>query len=256
MKHRLSPWRITRLAAAFILVMIGNSGCFRTDSVLTLRSDGSGTLRLTYAMTESAYHQLAQGRTIALRLQQAGHAATNVMATTPPAPDPMSFCSEEIHALLAPCTNSGLVLRKLNVLTQRDWRTVQMEIAFRRLEDLARLPIFSSIAMSLRRNRAGNYLFTLEPLQLRRHGALPDVNDATREDLTLLLAGLSIIFEVTTPGAILDATTEDRRSHTARWAFLFDQDPQVLAKIDHKPLTILFQGSGLNLPEFNKPAAP
>jgi hypothetical protein len=257
MIHGPSPRRIVLLAAAaFGLVAIGAGGCFRSNSALLLQPDGSGTLRLTYAMPEAALNRMEKARAITRRLQLAGSDTTDAIAP-PPAPLPVSFREEEVRALLAPYTNSGIALRNLNVASQQDWRTVQMELAFKRLEDLARLPLFSSMAMSLRKNQAGNYIFTLEPLPSHRYGAIPNSSaEDTRENLTALLAGLSVILQVTTPGTILDANAADRMSRTARWAFLFDQDPHALSKLGRRPLTVLFQGAGLSLPEFDKPAQP
>ena len=84
---------------------------------------------------------------------------------------------------------------------------------------------------------------------LRQQDQLIQDDSILAQTLHPLMGGLSLVFRVNTPGAILETDATRRSRNRAEWVFDFDSDPRVLGTLQNRNMTVIFDGQNIDLPE-------
>ena len=248
-----------RRAAGWIgllaLVTLG-AGCLRLEPTLTLTPDGTGTLRLLYSMKEPMLGQVQSFHRLAEQLQQAEPGGGS-NAPVRELQIPCVYDETVIRQQLKPYEARGIKIKALRCDTRQGWRHVDLVLQFDTLEHVMALPCFADCAVSLKRVNGDDYRLTIQAPDLSGEQALPDLaNPATAKTLGTLLGGFSLALRIRTPQDIVTTNANRNDGREASWVFDFDKDPKALAGLNKAVLQVVFQGAGLYLKEFDRPAAP
>lgn len=248
-----SGWsRLIILAAATVCV----AGCLQVDVSLNVEPDGSGRVRLMYAMKRQALAQVQTMQALAAELERAGTPGTRPQ--TEEVEIPLIFDEAKIRQRFRDYERAGVKLQSVTVRTRQEWQAVDVRASFDKLEELVRLPFLRDCAFALKKRSDGHYHLSIQGPPLGIGGG--DVNladSASLGELAPLLAGLAVRVRVDVPGDILrtDASFSDARGAT--WEFDFDKEPRSFERFAAgapQPLQVVFSGTGLFLKEFEKPA--
>jgi hypothetical protein len=234
------------------------TGCLRVDQTLTIKPDGSGTIELKYSVAERAVTQLKAMRKLQSQLARVAGKEDKDDEVTRYA---YLFLMPREEALRRECeryADLGIEIEKLDVSTRGAWRNVNLKLVFKRIDALPKTPVFKYIGFSLVRNKYGQYVFhrVSEPDPAFNP---PNLNDpAVLKSVSPILGGFRVSIRLNTPGRILKTNAPRRSSRACVWVYDFARDPMAVAEIQRGRLVTVFDGSGLDLPEFRqvRPARP
>jgi hypothetical protein len=219
------------------------AGCVQIEQDLTLKADGSGVVRVDYAVPEAEQTLLQQAAREMLR--------QTLAVSGGPARLPQDMTDAEIRQQFAGYAKLGVKLDQLTT-ERKAGRTVRHGvISFKTLSGLARA-LLPERTLSLTRDARGNYLLAQQAgggqtLASRLAAiAADDSNPLVAE----LFKGFRATLRVTAPGRILDGNAGQAEGATAVWRFDFDRDAQAVAKLLQRPMRLNFAGQGLSLPPF------
>ena len=228
------------------------AGCLQIESTLDIEADGGGKWRLQYAMPTHIIRQMNAARDLAAELAAAGGAATN--RAVQPQNIPMIFDEAEIKARFAPLAAQEVRLSKLQVREHGGWQHVDLTVRFTRLESLLNAPFFSLCAFSF--SRAGDNTCKLVAEPPRLGGELPDLSDAeVLKRIIPFLNGTRIVCRIGVPGDIRNSNSYLSDIRRATWEWDFDKDSRVIERLDREKMIVVFDGNGVRLRDFEKPAA-
>jgi hypothetical protein len=231
--------------------VIAAAGCLNLEQEIAILPDGSGSFILHYAVSEQAIIQMQAMERLKQQL-----AAINGDAPAPTGigdlmPLFRDTSAADIHQICAPYKANGIEVVNVDVESRGRWQHVHVEGTFRSLADLAKADFFPEYGFSLFKTKEGHYAFHRAGRQLDQ---LPGPADAeTIQMLAPLMAGFSVRLKVQTPTPILKTNAPRKSRNEAEWAFDFNRDPNVLTTLQISPLTIVFDGRGLSLPEIRLP---
>lgn len=232
------------------------AGCLHLEPTLTLAPDGTGTLRLLYAMKEPMLGQVQSFHRLAEQLQQAEPGG----GTNAPVRElqiPCVYDETVIRQQLKPYEARGIKIKALRCDTRQGWRHVDLVLQFDTLEHVMALPCFADCAVALKRVNGDDYRLTIQAPDLSGDQPLPDLAEPkTSKTLGAILAGFSLAVRIRTPQEIVSTNANRNDGREAAWVFDFDKDPKALAELNKAVLQVVFQGTGLYLKEFDRPAAP
>ena len=244
-KAKMRAAGIARIISAFLLSTL--TGCLQVDQTLVLEKDGSGTLDLSYAMSEET-------------LQQWQGVARQMLGSSGPDDGspvmPFDFSDQEIRADFKEYEGDGVILRSVQSETRDGWKTRRLRIGFRSLAGVARTGFLADRNISLVKDANGNYVFTQQP---GGDGNLPPELSALAEPgaealFSDMMKGFKAAVRVKTPGRILETNAPEKEDRQAAWTFDLDRDPQALQKVQVASLRIVFEGKGLDIPAFHSAA--
>ena len=241
---------------AALCLLLGVAGCIKVGATLDLNADGSGALKIRYELVETAMARMDAARNLTRRLESSA-VNSNAVAVAATNAIPLLFDEKKIRDAVAPWADRGVRIKSLKVESQREWQTVQMDLAFPDLRSVFDLPFFRTCAIALQKTEQGDYRLSLQGPPLGREGDMPEMSDtAIQRDLMSLLAGLNVAVTVNTPSPIVATTASRPGTRSASWTFDLERDGQALQKLNRQPLTVTFSGIGMNLPEFTHRASP
>ena len=242
----------TLLKTAVIAVILFTcASCITLDTELSLNKDGSGTLSMEYAITESSVAQikgmLALERDLALAAGDPAptHDENDLIRMM------MNPVDTRINDHLKSYSKHGVTLEKIEFRSRESSMQIETILAFNSLEDLSKTDIFQQFGFSLGIDKEGNYVLQRSPHN-RAAESFDPLDSEEAKTLVSLLGGMHITLKIITPGRVLKTTADDRRSFSAEWRFDFDRDPNILANIQKQYFLVVFEGEGVDLP----PIAP
>lgn len=222
------------------------AGCIHVEEILRIEKDGSGVIDLTYGMSEENAARM-QGLAQGMMADAEGGANTASM--------PFGFTEEEIRKDFKAYEPSGVVLKTVTTESREGWKYRRMVIQFPSLRALAETGFLSDRNLTVSRNADGNYVFCQLSDTNSRPAELAGNGDAqTEAALKEVMKGFRAVIRIETPGRILETTTADKTERSATWTFDFDQDPKALDRIQASTLKIVFEGKGVEIPEFRNEA--
>ena len=127
------------------------AGCIKVDQTLILDKDGSGTVDLTYGMSEES---ISQGRDIARNMFD----SSNPGSSSPIMP--FDFSDEDVRSDFKEFERDGVVLKSLKTEARDGWKFRRMVIGFKSLAGLAKAGFLADRNISLAKDPRGNYVFT------------------------------------------------------------------------------------------------
>ena len=232
------------LALAVALAL--TAGCLQVEQTLTLNSDGSGTLDLTYGMSEQALGEMAAMTNLVAEMDKATGQKPGSPADLR---NPFVFDEQAIRQKAAQYQKQGIKLVRLGVGPRGNWKFASMTVAFDNLAALTKTGLLPNSALTLKRQKNGNYILFQKLLS---PGSSVNLRDpATQKDLGIMLTGLRLVLRVNTPGRVLNANTAIRGENTALWDADVDKTPELLQKFVQEGAVVTFDGTGLDLPEIS-----
>lgn len=238
-------------------VLLLAAGCIRVEQKLALNPDGSGTFEVTYTVPDETTQRIKSMLKLADELAAAGGGEVE------PIPEDdftrLVFDPQEdaIRRRIESYAPLGIQLNELEVDARNARRLVKIMIGFSNIADVAKADFFPSYGFSIAKNKAGQYVLytrpiTREPLDKSWAEAEQDAYKL----MSPLLNGFHYELRIQTPGRIINTNADQREPYTARWLYAFDANPQALADLQRKQMTIVFDNTGLVYPEFRQPDAP
>ena len=227
------------------------AGCLQIDSTLDVEADGSGKWRIQYAMPSHIIRQMNSARSLGAELAAAGGAVTN--RPVDPLEIPLIFEEAAIKARFAPLAARGIRLTKLQVRERGGWQRVDMAVSFSRLEALLNEPFFSGCSFTCSRIGETTCKWVAEPP--RFGGNLPDFTDpGVLKKVVPFLNGMRIVWRIGVPGDIRNSNSYMSDLRRATWEWDFDKDSRVIERLDREKMIVVFDGRGVRIRDFDKPA--
>lgn len=249
----LGSW-IGVLAAVLAL-----AGCIKVDQTLTIEPDGSGTLDMTYGLSEQTLGQLEAMEQMAADMKQQG---ADVESGSP-----LDFDEAKIRKEFAEKGVEGVELLDVSSETRDGWKYMRVKMAFDDLDSLNETELFEDSGFALAKNAQGNYVLTQKlgsgdtgmpgAQGQGEPGQSPAEDEKMMQAMTAMMAGLRIALTVNAPGEIIESNAMQVEGKRASWVFDIDEDPQVLSKLQgQEEMRVVFAGKGLDLsPVSSDPAA-
>jgi hypothetical protein len=242
-KAKMGAARIACISGAFLISTL--AGCIQVDQTLVLEKDGSGTIHLTYSMSEES---ISQWRGVARNMldSASSNSSSPVM--------PFDFSDEDVRNDFKEYERDGVALQSVKTETRDGWKIRRMVIRFQSLSGLARAGFLADRNISLVKDPRGNYVFTQ---QAGREDHLPPelaalTGISANSLFSDMMKGFKAVIRVIPPGRILETNASETKNQTAAWTYDLDRDPDALQKAQNASLRIVFDGKGLNIPTFRR----
>lgn len=224
-----------------VLVGLGSTGCLRVEQTLALKADGSGTLAMRYGMSLA---DLAEMEAME-RSQLAESGETNA-----PAASPFSFDEALVRQDFESYRALGVTLDDLRTEVVEGWKYLRIKVSFASLAALGQTELIADRRLALHRLPDGRYEFS----QSFAEGLEAGPTEGLQELMADMLKGFRAVLRVEVPGSVVSANADQREAQAAVWTFDVDQDAQALERMRKAALSVVFEGAGLNLPDYASPA--
>lgn len=243
-----------------ILLLVLTAGCIEVEETITLNSDGSGLLELSYGMKEEQIQKMEQAAAEAEKAQAAAKAEAaaeagidgeaEVESTEEPSASPLDFDEETIRQQFKEVEVDGVKLESVHTESREGMKFVQLKIRFPSLAGLVQTPLMSERHLSLAATAEGNYLFKLSAGEAEGQN-LPEATDPdTERMLQSLMQGFRVVVNVRPPGKVLKSNASRQGEREATWEFDISKDPQAVSRVSRLDMWVTFDGQGLELKQF------
>lgn len=234
------------IAGAFLASTL--TGCVKVDQTLILEEDGSGTVDLTYGMSEES---ISEWQDVARNMLDSSSADSSSPVM------PFDFSDEDVRNDFKEFEHDGVTLRSLKTEARDGWKFRRMVIDFKNLAALAKAGFLGDRDISLMKDPQGNYIFTQ---QVGREGNLPPelaafTGISANSLFSGMMQGFKAMIRVKTPGRIIETNAPEKSERQAEWMFDLERDPEALQKVQEASLRIVFEGKGLDIPAFRSTPA-
>ena len=241
--------RTTTLALLLAGLTVG-SGCLKMEADLLLRKDATGKFSVEWWIRDNVTDQVQA----VLRLQKQ---LAMLQSTNAPAIDNEGIMmqvlmpdQERLTKLIEPYTKYGVRVDHLRVDARDAQRHVTIRLLFDDLEKLAKADIFKRYGFNLSQRTNGDYQFSRTAVAPLDPKSIPPMKPADRrQSLAPVLNGMSVVFNLFTPGRIKASNASSFQTYRAQWAFRFEDDPNVLLTMQNQDMQVLFDGLDSRLPE-------
>jgi hypothetical protein len=234
-----------------IAIALVFAGCVKVDQTLTFDKNGKGTLEMRYGMAEQTIAQLEAMEQMAASMGQTPDEATGDNM-------PFDFDEARIREEFEAERPEGVELVSLSSETVNGWRYVNMRLSFETLSALSQTELFSDAELSLTKNADGNYVLVQTTGSDDRMPSGPadpsnPAASAMMEQMAGMFAGMRIVTTVVAPTDVIESNATERNGRQASWVFDVDEDPSALTKLQGTNLRLVFDGKGVEIPEFGAP---
>ena len=233
--------------------LLAGPGCIKIDATLTLARDGSGTLRAVYAMPGFLIKQMDLTRQWTRALEAAEGSPDSVPLQ--PLEIPMVFDEPVLNGKFAAMAPDGVSLVSLKTRDQGGWKYVDFTVKFTRLQALFSQPCFRDCAVSLERAADESVKLSIVPPPCGGSSGTGDLGaPEALVKLTPFLNGLRVVVRIDCPGDIRNSTSLVSDQRRATWEWDFDKDIRVLDRLSREKMAVVFDGTAVRMPAFEKPA--
>ena len=237
---------IARIAGVILAATL--TGCFKVDQTLILEKDGSGTIDLTFSMSEES---ISQWHDVARNMLD----SSNPDNSSPVMP--FDFSDDDVRNDFKEFERDGVVLQSLKTETRGGWKHRRMVVGFKSLAGLSKAGFLADRNISLAKDAQGNYVFIQ---QAGPEGNLPPelaalTGTSANSLFSGMMEGFKAVIRVKTPGRILETNAPEKSERQAGWVFDLERDPEALQKVQEASLRIVFEGKGLDIPTFRTASA-
>jgi len=238
-----------RFAAVAALGLLLTGGCLRIEQHLVLQPDSTGTISLTYGMTEKNLMELEILRTLGSNETEMGRPTRqrDPFRTTFP------FSEAALRDRLADCAEHGVTIEKIQTETHGIWRYMLLNLRFENLADLRKTQFFQPYTFALGRDDDDTWRLTFNAV------AGPVELPADTEELSAVAAaraltsGFRVDLRTTVPGKILSANATQIKERTAIWHFDSDEDPNAIQQASRFVFGLTFDGTDARLVPCGEP---
>jgi hypothetical protein len=221
------------------MLLLAVTGCIRVEQTIILNEDGSGTVKLAYAVTEQNAAML-----------EAAMQNSEGAGAMPQSGSIMGFTEETVRMQFKELEPYGVTLKEVNSETRDGWQHLEMAAAFESLKGLAQTPLLSDRAVSLTKTRNGNYKFRQkagdeQPSMAAGAADNPQMQQAIQE----MMKGFRVQIRIQTPGEIIKSSAPEAAEREAIWTFDLEKDADAVQQVEKLDMWVIFEGKGLDLPE-------
>lgn len=242
--------------------MLAFPGCLKLEQVLTIGKDGSGTLDLSYSVTEQAATQIAQMLQFKEKIDKiTGDADTEKALDGYYTKLFMTPTEEAFKREFKKYEKNGVTLNTIMVSAKEGKRSVKLKASFRSLAELQKADFFPQYGFSVKKLNDDSCFFFRDRMNRDDQTAPMLSDDQQMRVVQPFLSGFNVALRVVTPGKILKSNSASKALYTASWNFDLDTDADALLHLQNQQFKIIFDGKGMNLPNVdtavstNRPAA-
>ncbi|MEI6516622.1 MAG: hypothetical protein WCO77_11640 [bacterium] len=238
---------------SLLAVLLGGSSCIKIDATVSLKRDGSGTMRAMYAMPTSILKQMERTRQWVRVLDRAG----GVTASPSKARRDFSLLFDEtaLKAEFKAMEPDGVMIepQSLRLREHGGWEYVDFSVRFTRLESLVKQPFFKDCGVRLTHSGESSckLVVTLPPV---RDGA--DLTGGTDNavKLTPFLNGMRVVVRIDCPGELRTSNSLISDRYRATWEWDYGKDVQILERLANEKMIAVFDASQVRINDFEKRA--
>ncbi len=221
-----------------LAALAGLTGCIKMEQDITLNKDGSGSFKLMYAMSEQTINQMKA------MAQMGAEEGVEVESN-----DDFEFDEKKVRAKFEELKDRGITLKNVKSETRDGWKYMHVDCDFQDLAKLGEAEVMGDSPFSISKNAEGNYV-----IASKMGGGDMGMEDADAEQMKAMLpmlAGMRVALKVTTPTRIISTTAPTKTDNSAQWIFDADTDPESILKMGQTKMEIVFDGTGVTIPEVN-----
>jgi hypothetical protein len=225
-----------------LLVLVGvalcSASCIRVEQTLTLKADGSGTFDLRYGMSQEDIAEMAR------MAQQAAEMPGAEPGAVPSSP--FDFEEDSVRKDFEEYRASGVTLEKITTEVVDGWKYLNLSIRFATLKGLAETEFVSDRGLSLTRRPDGRYEFRQAAPPQEEGPDLGAVGDMMNE----IMKGFHATVRVVAPAPVVESNADRTEDRAVTWEFDLERDAKALERARKMDLRVVFEGQGLEIPEF------
>lgn len=230
------------------------AGCVKIDSTLDISPDGGGVWRVVYAMPSHIIRQIETTRGMVSELDRAGKGVKSGVASRL-AELPYLFDESAIRNRCKLLESQGIILSKLQTRSHGGWSYVDLSVKFTRLENLLNQPFFGECGVALSGSGSGTYRLVVSLPDMGPASDLPSFEDpAVSERVTPFMNGMRVVARIGVPGEIRNSNSAISDARRGTWEWDFDKDSRALAGLSQAKMILVFDGAGVRLRDFSRPA--
>lgn len=243
----------TRLPALLMLAgLLVLPGCMKVKMDTAIDKDGSGTMSMSFAMSESVAEAMKE-------LEELGP----MPGMDQEGPKLSDFEKDKMEKA---CKKHGVTLKKFDKSTENGAEKIEMELAFKNLDDLAKVMDEEESggggAMVIYKNADGNYVLKSAPPTDDSEEEVAEESEASEETpaeefdptkaakameimgkMMGAMSELDIVMRITVPGDIVSTTAPKQEGRTAIWEI--NGENMMSASMDNPE--VVFSGKGLSI---------
>jgi len=237
-----------RLGLGVFICLFGAvlSGCIQVDQEITFCKNGSGSIKLHYAVSKKMQQQIEMMGRMGNAMGEGAEQA-DVQVETP-------FDIEEIKKDIEALKDKGVVLNSLKEVEKNGWHHLKVDIAFKSLAMIKDTSFFQDMNIQLTRNDAGDYVLT-QATNMNDAADMDQMpqgeadNPMMEQMVKQMLKGFRVSTDFTVPGTIIETTAHNKMKYQAKWLYDTAKDPDAFKQCRKAKIKIVFSGDGIELPE-------
>ena len=248
--RRLLTGRINqRINCVAVSVFVFLAGCIKSDTTITLNSDGSGVLEASYEISEVAVNQIKAMNKLREQMSQINGPNESFALLHPIAVALFDPEESSLRRIFTKYSGNGIKIEKLRVDKRDQWRSVVLKLPFNNITNVAKADFYPDYGFSLIKRKDGNYLIKRrsEASGNRITGFLN--TSANSKLLASVLSGFKVVVKVIVPSKVLDSNASTKGLYSAVWSFDYDKDVNAFTALQNQDFTVMFDGKTINLPQ-------
>lgn len=218
------------------------AACIKMDEDLALRNDGSGSVSMTYAMSDQTIAQMKA-------MQKMAEEMAKSSGGTAQSESDLEFDEAKLKEKFKDYEQHGVFLEEVGSEERQGWRYMHVKARFEKLAGLTKTDLYNDRKLSLVKDSNGNYRLGFgygEENQGAEEG--PD-NPQMEQMMAAMMAGFQVATSITVPGEVLETNAHQTEGKTVSWKFDIDEDPKAFSKMNKETPYVVFAGEGLTLAE-------
>jgi len=232
------------VTALLTLLGLAVTGCIEVDQTLTLEPDGSGSLAVSYAVSEQTMRRI-----------EGIHAASERIASDRKLSlerNPwmmLVFDPEALNQRLKQYANKGIYLDRFNASTANAQQNVSFKVSFDSIAEVASADFFASYGFSLIAGERNRMTLITGPWVSNRVTRITDLESP--EALTLLrplIGNFRFALTIRPPGRVLDTNAHRSTPVNAQWNYDASETPGAFFDFQETPIRLVFDGSRSKIP--------
>lgn len=241
-----------------LLMVLMIMGCIQIDQEITLKKDGSGSIRLHYAMNEMWVQQMQAMQQMAEKMAQSSEKQGEKEKETMHSEESnfLPFEEEEIKKDFAGLEKEGITLKYVKQYNKDNFEHVDLAFDFKDFNKLNKVGMFKNNQYELVKNASGNYELRFK--QQKEKGVREQEKDTAKPDEEVPMEGMDqmmagflknmrISYVITVPTKIIKTNATTIEGNTARWIFDADKDPSIMKKMENMEIFVEFSGKGISI---------
>ena len=218
------------------------AACIKMDEDLAIRDDGSGSIHMTYAMSEQTIAQMQAMQKMAEEMAKSGGGAAQSESN-------LEFDEARLKAKFKEYEQHGVFLEEVGSEDRQGWRYMHVKARFDKLSGLTQTDLYNDRKLSLVKDSSGNYRLGFGYGEDKQGAEESPDNPQMEQMMAAMMAGFLVETSIKVPGKVLETNAHETDGETVSWKFDIDKDPKAFSKMNKETPYVVFAGDGLNLSE-------